>query len=273
MPIRILACRATAMALLVVVVLHSSAFAAAPLFPAAIHLTRTLDDPLTGRATTLDEYYLADRAVTIAGNRTVIIDYSRHEVTEIDRASATYSVTKFEDIAALRAAIGGVKAAAKSVVSRTGSARRAGRAVEVFTSDDAASSFHAEVAVDSSIAMSRDAFDVIGGSAYPNSGGATADLSRAAAHRGGKGNANIHAESVDAADVYGLPVEQTFRWSISGKTLTASNRVTRIGDEIVPPELVAIPPGAKLVPSHTVEAKHLLDELDALKPALPSSAH
>lgn len=271
MPSRIPVCRAAAIALVTLVCLAvAPLFAAAPLFPAAMHLTRTMDDPLTGRSTTVEEYYLANRVVTVAGNRTVVVDYDRQDVTEIDRARATYSVTKFEEIAAFRQVTSAAKPA-KGTVARTGSARRAGRNVDVFSSDDSAASFHAEIAVDASVHLNRDAFDVLTGSAYPNNGAGASEVVRAAARRQ---VGRMQADSTGAADAesYGLPLEQTFRWNVAGKTLTSTNTITRVGEEIAPSDLVAIPPGAKLVVSHVVEAKRLNDELDSLRPA-PPTAH
>jgi hypothetical protein len=65
-----------------------------------------------------------------------------------------------------------------------------------------------------------------------------------------------------APEHYGLPMEQIVRWDAAGETITSSNRITRVAEEIVPAELITIPAGARRVESHRVEAKRLMDELD-----------
>lgn len=246
----------------------------APLFPKAIHLTRTTQDPLTGRSATAEEYYLGNRVVTIAGTKTVVVDYDRQDVTEIDRAAATYSITKFADVAAARPALPAKSAGtAPPAITRTGSDRRGGRNVDLFSAEDPASSMRAEIAVDRALTISRDAFDVLVGAAYPASGGGVADVARSASHRTGSVNA-VRAESTSVgggtggtrAEAYGLPIEQVFSWKAGARTITATNKVTRVGEEIAPPELVAIPPGARPVVSHAVEVKRLGAALDSLKP-------
>jgi hypothetical protein len=231
---------------------------AAPLFQRPLHLTRTINEPLSGKSTVVEEYYFGSRVVTTRGDRTVIADYDKREVTEIDRANATYSITKFDDLAAAR----GARVARKSdaPVARARSDRRGGRNVEVFTADDRAAGMHAEIAVDDSIELSRDAFDVVVGAAYPADGGPSADIARGAAKIQRFVAASAGAAS--AADRYGLPIEQTFRWDVAGETITSSNRVTRVAEETVPPEVIAIPAGARQIESHRIESKRLSDEIE-----------
>jgi hypothetical protein len=255
-----------------------SAQAAAPLFPRPLHLTRTQDDPLTGRSSTTEEYYFANRVVTVAGSRSVIVDYDAGKVTEVDRANATYSVTSFEEVASSRPPrrVQASSTAAASSMVRSGSDRRSGRNVDLFVvddkADDKAAALHAEIAVDHSVALSKDAFDVVIGSAYPSDGGGPGELTRGAARRGGavgggiKSNAAGSGTAAATADSYGLPVEQIFQWTVGKQTVTAKNRVTRVGDELVPADLVVIPPGARLVESHVVATKRLADELDSRNP-------
>src|SRR4051794_32869510 len=84
-------------------VLVASAAAAAPsLFTKPLHVTRSVDEPLSGKTSVVEEYYFGSRVVTTRGERSVIVDYERREITEIDRANATYSVTRFDDAAAAR---------------------------------------------------------------------------------------------------------------------------------------------------------------------------
>lgn len=76
-----------------------SAQAAEPLFPAPLHITRQIQDPLAGTTVVLDEYGYGNRLVSVRGSKTSIADYERGELTEIDRDTATYSVTRFEALA------------------------------------------------------------------------------------------------------------------------------------------------------------------------------
>lgn len=225
----------------------------APLFPAPLHLTRVIEEPLTGGRVTIEEYYFGNRVITIRGERTVIADYEKREVTEIDRAHATWSVASFEAIGSAKPhrAVPRTSAASRSVAHlRHG--QSAGRGVDVFSGEDRGESLGTEIAIDNSVTLSRDAFDVVIGSAYPNDGGAAGDLARAAARRDG------------AAEAYGLPLEQTLRWQIGGRKIEAKNSVTRIGNESAPSELIVIPPGAKEVDSRLLRSRKLGDEIDSL---------
>ena len=235
--------------------LPSAAGAAGPLFERPLHVTRSIDEPLTGTTATLQEYYFGSRAVTVRGERTVIVDYDKREITEIDRANGTYSVTRFEQVAAARgervAVAKKTAEGAKPAIVRAGSDRRAGRDVEVFAADDSATALHAEIAVDHSVELSKDAFDVIVGAAYPNDGGPSADLARGAAKRA-------------APNTYGLPIEQTLRWTSAGESLTITNRIVSVDAQTAPPELIAIPPGARLVDSRLLRTRKLADEIESL---------
>ena len=234
------------------------AFAAhgAVLFRKPLHVTRSIDEPLSGKTVVVEQYYFGNRVVTVRGDRTVIADYEKRDITDIDRAAATYSITKFEEAAAP------ARAAQKSDanVVRARSERRSGREVDVFTADDRAAGLHAEIAVDSSIDLSRDAFDVVIGAAYPDNGGAVADLARGAARSTRVAAASVGANA--AAEHYGLPIEEIVRWDAAGETITSSNRITRVAEEVVPAEVMTIPAGARRVESHRAEAKRLMDELD-----------
>jgi hypothetical protein len=237
----------------------ASAAEAGPLFTKPLHVTRAVDEPLSGKTFVVEEYCFGNRVVTTRGDRTVIADYERREITEIDRADATYSVTKFEDVAA---AHGPHRARTSDApLVRAGSERRGGRNVEVFTAADPAARLRAEIAVDPTIELSRDAFDVVIGAAYPADGGPAADLARGAARIS---RLTASAAGATAVDRYGFPIEQIVRWDAAGETITSSNRVTRVGEEMAPPDLIAIPPGARRVESHRIETKRLADEIDSV---------
>jgi hypothetical protein len=244
--------------------------AAAPLFPKAFHLVREVDDSLTGRVLRVDEYYAGDRAITINGDKTAIADYAKQELTEIDRGKATYSVATFAQIASAQPARRTMAASkdAQQVIERKGSDRRAGRAVDIISADDAGGSLHAEVAVDLSMALSKDAFDVIAGGAFPKSGGAAVDLVRGAAAL--QRNSRVAADATTSGETYGLPLEQTLRWKAQGESVVVITRVVSIDAQLPPAQLVAIPPGAQRVEAKAVEAKRIADDVDSLVPAARS---
>ncbi len=248
-----------------------SAFASADtlLFPKPLHLTREVVDPITGKTSHLEQYCLANRVVSIAGSRTVIADYDRSELTEIDRDHGTYSVTPFSAVASSRphrkvvraAATANATPAAAPAMEHRGTDRRAGRSVDLYAGDDAAHALHAEVAVDQSAGLSRDAFDVLVGAGFPSEGDASTELIRSASRRPVSG---ISSNGTAVSESYGLPIEQTTRWTVNGKSLTATNRVTRVSDDVAPPDLLAIPPGARRVDSHIVVTARESEQLDAL---------
>lgn len=238
------------------------------LFPKPLHLTRDVVDPITGKTSHLEQYCLANRVVSIAGSRTVIADYDRSELIEIDREHGTYSVTPFSAVASarphrkvVRAASTATAASAGPAMEHRGTDRRAGRSVDLYAGDDAAHALHAEVAVDQSAALSRDAFDVLVGAAYPGDADASTELVRSASRRPVSG---VSSNGTTVSESYGLPIEQTTRWDVNGRTITAANRVTRVSDDVAPSDLLAIPPGARRVDSRIVVTARESEQLDAL---------
>lgn len=244
-------------------------FGASVLFPKPLHLTREIVDPISGTTTRVEQYCLANRVVSIAGSRTVIADYGSSELTEIDRQHGTYSVTPFASVAAAHPHRAGARRSAAGnaapPVEHRGTDRRAGRSVDLYAADDASQNLHTEVAVDPTAVLSRDAFDILTGAAYPNDGNATSDIARSAARRPGvTATAAGAATGATSAESYGLPIDQTQRWEVGGRTVTAVNRVTRVGDEVAPPDMLAIPPGARKVDSMIVRTPREAGQLDAL---------
>jgi hypothetical protein len=254
-------------ALLLFLVCVLPAVGAGPLFPKPIHLVREIDDSLSPRPTRIDQYCFGDRVVTVRGARTAIADYGKQELTEIDRAAATYSVAPFAQIAAARPS--SVKAPKSAVaplptIVRKGQEQRAGRSVDLFTADDAGSALHAEVAIDPSVSLTKDAFDVISGGAFPNTGGPAVDLVRGAAARRSSVSNDTASPS---AQVYGLPVEQTLRWQTPGQAVVLTNRVISMDEQQAPAELIAIPPGARRIESRVLEARRVAADSDAPVPS------
>jgi len=251
-------------------IVSTSLFGASVLFPKPLHLTREIVDPISGTTAHVEQYCLANRVVSIVGARTVIADYDRSELTEIDRQRGTYSVTPFASVAAAHphrnSARRPVAGSAAPSVEHHGSDRRAGRSVDLYVADDASQNLHAEVAVDANAMLSRDAFDVLAGAAFPNDGNASTDITRAASRRPTSGTA---ATGTAMNESYGLPIEQTLRWNLGGTTISTVNRVTRVGDEVAPPDMLAIPPGALKVDSMIVRTPREAEQLDTL----PGKAH
>lgn len=258
--------------LLVLSASAAQAAGAAPLFPKPFHVVREIDDSLTGHAVRLDEYYAGDRVISIRGERTTIADYAKQELTEIDRGSGTWSSSSFAQLANARgggavtatAKRAGGLAAPKPALERKGSDRRAGRPVELFAGGD--ESLRADVAVDPSIALSKEAFDVIAGATFPKNGGPAVDLVRGAARSRGNiaGNAAAPREAT-----YGLPVEQTLRFGGHEEAIVVTNRVLSIDDRQPAPDLIAVPPGARRVEARAIEAARIGAESQAN--ASPSS--
>lgn len=241
-----------------------SVYADGPLFPKSFHLVREIDDSLTGRVVRVDEYYSGDRVITINGTKSAVADYAKQELTEIDRAKGTYSVVTFAQLASARPARRAeVKSEAKTVIERKGSDRRAGRNVDLVAADDANASLHAEVAVDQSMTLSKDAFDVVAGGAFPKGGGAAVDLVRgAAAVKHGR----IASNATASGESYGLPVEQTLRWETHGEAVVVTTRVLSV-DELMPPaDLIAIPAGARRVEAKALEAQRIAADSESLVP-------
>ncbi|MEO8035658.1 MAG: hypothetical protein ABI837_14580 [Acidobacteriota bacterium] len=265
---------------LAVSALPASTVSAQVLFPRPLHLAREIEDPFASRSVRIDEYFAGDRAITIRGDRTVIADYGKQELTEIDRRAGTYSVTPFTQLAAARpvpAAARSRREAAASSVRRSGSDRRAGRDVELFTADDETASLHVEVAIDPSWSLSRPAFDVVTGAAFPGDGGPAADLTRAAATQKrtvASTGVPSHASGVPnipqaASETYGLPLEQKTRWRWQGETMEVTSRVVSVDDHLPPAELLSIPAGAKRVEGRAIAARRVAADADALVPSDP----
>lgn len=251
-----------------------SAFAAGPaLFPQPLHLTRAVDDP-GGKTTVVDEYCRGNTVVSIAGDRTVIADYDKQTLTEIDRAKNTYSVTPFAELAKLapvppRAA----KNVDEAFTSRSIGPRAAHAGAEYFEAEATTKRSAVrkmETGIDRSVALSRDAAEVLAGAAYPRSRSDESELLlRASAPAAAAHHAQTNAAGGAATQSYGLPVEQNVTYDFDGRTVVVRNRVTKIGHEEPLPALIAIPSGAQLVESAAIRARKALDEADRL-PSSPA---
>ena len=244
------------------------------LFPTPLHLTRSIEDPISKSRTVVEEYYQGYRAIAIRDARTSIADYEKGTLTEIDRSRGTYSITKFETIAKVREGAAGrlavaVRSSAAPDVRSIGRETRASRSAEIFESrlSDAGATREIRIAVDRELTLSREAVDVIIGAAYPNRRTDEHDVAIAAA-RAEVSNVHVMAGSAPSAR-YGLLLEHSVEHILDGERLQFRNVVTRVGSELPPHELISIPPGARLVESETFSIEERLREVDALPRKTP----
>jgi len=242
--------------------LGTPVFAAAALFPQPLHIVRQVQDPISGTTSVINEYGYGNRLVSVRGDLVSIADYDRSELTEIDRNAGTYSVTRFDALAKAAQSLAPSLAVTEKSVKHAPRALGAkpastGRSAEFFQDDldSKAMKRSIEVGVDRTVSVSREALEVLVGSAYPGTRLPEHDVVIAAA----AGRA--------AEPSYALPVEQTILYEVEGQKLEFRSRVTRVGNELPPPDLVSIPPGARLVVSRMVAVQRELDQLD--HPALP----
>ncbi len=228
------------------------------LFPTPLHVTRRIHDSISGSTTTVEQYCYGNRVVTVRGPVTTIADYDKGEITEINRDAATYSVSRFDQIAkALHPKAVSTPAIASNAkkswelrpLGRT--AALSARSTDVFEADreDADMKRHVRIGVDSSVALSKDALDVLTGSAFPGSP-KDEDGAIAIAAKGAKG--------------YALPVEQLFQFEAEGQRAEYRDVVLRVGAEAPPADAVAIPAGATLVESRLIATTRMIDAIDRL---------
>ena len=241
-----------------------SAAAQAVLFPNPIHVTREVSDSLSRASATVEEYLVGDRVISIRDERTSIADYSAGTLTEIDRGAGTYSVTPFVDVARARSsrALGSSRRVRPESIaiqeagaaSLAGHAARRFRAIVPFGADEAI----VEVSISDSLRLSKDAIEVVTGTAWPGTADPQSEVAIQAARL-------VVPDSQARAQLsYGFPLEQVSTVTAMGEEIRSVNRVLRLGSELPPADLVAIPPGAREVPSALVERERLLEELDRL---------
>jgi hypothetical protein len=211
------------------------------LFPKPLHLTRRIEDPFSKTPIVVEEYCAGNRVVTVRGERVVIADYERQELTEIDRAAATYSITRFDEIAR---SLPPAETARVNTRSRKLPGDRFEFIVENSAKADAAiTRTKIEVSVDRTVQLRKPALDVLLGAAYPY---------RPGAH---------HSRLMEAAGT-GLPSEQITTYEFEGREVVTRSVITRVAEERVPPELVALPPGARRVESRFSLTHETAEELD-----------
>jgi hypothetical protein len=252
----------------------SLANAAEPLFPAPLHITRQVHDPISNTTVVLDEYAYGNRLVSVRGAKTSIADYERGELTEIDRDDATYSVTRFDRLARAYAATGaGAEVAAlQSQDGRTARVQLRSTGMKATKIGRNAEYFEAElqpepmkrtvaVAVDVQTTLSKEALEVLLGAAYPNPRRAEHDVIFTAAARDRRGS-GVQANALTSPQVYALPIEQSLTIELDGQKLEMHTSVLRVGTELPAADLLSIPAGARLVTSRIVAVQNELEQLD-----------
>jgi hypothetical protein len=258
---------------MIAVLLPMQLAASEVLFPEPLHLTREVTDPISGTTVQLEEYCYASRVISIRDGKTSIADYEKGELTEIDRTKGTFSVTSFDALARALADQGPVSAK-KSDRRRDPEltdlgvravGNRGGRAFEARI-DNPGASQKIEVVVDQQMKLSRAAVEVLVGAAFPLRRTQENEIVLAVS---GRDRAAARVGSGSAVRDHALPLEQVTTWNLEGETLRVTNRIIRIGNELPPPELIAIPPGAAEVESEIVLRSKMLEELDRL-PSDPS---
>lgn len=235
--------------------------AAEPIFPKPLHLVREITESIGGSTSRIDQYFAGDKAITIRGDSTVIADYARQELTEIDRTSGTYSVASFARVAAARPSVPqarqSVASDSRPSLTERGSDHVAGRSARLFAGESAAENLHLEIAVDPSATLSRDAFDIVAGMAFPNRAGASGVLMREA------------ARANDGQERFALPLQIVSRFTVAGETATVTNRVITVDSQLPPDDLVVIPHGARQVESRAIRARQISDDSESLVPLHP----
>ncbi len=269
---------AVAFALLVSSLAVPQARAAGPLFPTPLHITRQVQDPISDSTAVLNEYGYGNRLVTVRGNKTAIADYERGELIEIDRDAGTYSITRFEAVAKAAQTVGAVAEGSASVKAvrplRNVGPRvvKSGRSADFF--EGTAQSFDTtqsvEVGVDRTVRLSKEALEVLLGSAYPGVRRNEHEIILAAARQTGLVASSSSTAPVATAESYALPVEQVVRYEIAGQQVEFRNSVTRVASEPPPAESIAIPAGARLVVSRIVAVSRELEQIDHSNSVAPN---
>jgi hypothetical protein len=238
------------------------AFGAGALFPRPLHLVRRVDDPISKTSATIDEYCIGNRVVTVRGSKVTIADYEAQQLTEIDHAAQTWSVTPFADIAQSRAALDarmGVSPAPREA-RMTISGSRSSSGVETFV--DETPHRRLDVGIDRRVTLSRGAAEVLIGAAYPAK--VTDEETEILAVAGSSGSISAMTVRATAAETYGLVTEHTLTIDSDGTRLVSRNSIIRIGDEMPAAESTLIDPGAKRIESRLTRLARELRDIDTL---------
>jgi hypothetical protein len=237
------------------------AFGASALFPKPLHLVKRIDDPLAKKPVTIDEYCYGDRIVTISGDRVTVIDYAAQTVTEIDHAASTWSVTRFDEIAARPKRSAASTEEAK--VTPSGMKRSAGgRSVDSFEIESART--RVEIGFDRSVPVSRAAVEALIGASYPNTRRPEHDAILSVAGRGKQSRIATNAAQSEANVEYALPSEQSITIDSEGGSVTLKTSVLRVDGDLPPQSATLIDPGAKRIESPIERFNREMREADTI---------
>lgn len=244
------------------IVLIAASANAAALFPQPIHIVRSVEDPIAQTSTTIEEYCSGDRIVSVRGESAVTIaDFSAGTLSEIDRATGTWSETSFDDLAKARPAAASRKTLPTALRATGMRASASGRMLEGFEISDQTSGVarRIEVAVDRQLSLSRAALEALIGAAYPSVHTDVHDVILAAASdpRFSTAAATAHAQPT-----FNLPAEVVITFTVDGETLVARNLVVRVDEAKIRPEALVIPVGGTRVESRLVRLAKEAEALD-----------
>lgn len=229
---------------------------------ATLHLKRRVSDPLSDTSTLVDEFLEGSRLVSIAGPKTVIVDYSAATITIIDRERGTVATGTFEEFAAGHPA---PRAAAKNREDewRRGAsnavthAGRSAERVELVPQDRSGDITKVTLTFDSNIVLGADALGALTGSRYPG----TPDPSARAIAAGARRN----RATEKAAESFALPLKIEITYDVMGEQFTVTNEVLAVDNDVPSPRLLEIPTGAQRVEPPFVVLKRELDAADQAK--------
>jgi hypothetical protein len=234
------------------------------LFPRPLHLVRRVDDPISKSVATIDEYCAGNRVVTVRGPKVTIADYDAQQLTEIDHAAQTWSVTPFAEIAQSRAALDArIGAKTDAPAARlTAVSGHSLNALETFVDEEPHRRL--DIGIDRRITLSRAAAEVLIGTAYPGKGSAEQEEILAAA---GDGGVSAMGAGAAVSATYGLVTERTLTIDVDGTKLVSHNSIVRVGDEMAPADATLIDPSAKRIESRLTRLARELREIDTLPTA------
>jgi hypothetical protein len=253
----------------------NAGFAADILFPRPLHLTRRISDPVSGTTSTVHQYCAGNRVVTVKDSRVAIEDYTKQELTEIDRTAGTFSVTSFADLANASHAVHERNEAPQAASLNRPRWQRAalgtksspsGRSMDAYEMTSAApGGTKVTIGVDRSVRLSHEAVAVLIGATFPNPRTEAHDAILEAAAEGPVPSNGMKG----AAEVsYGLPVEQVTTFDGAGESLVLRDEIVEIREELPPQDALIIPTGATRVESHAVRVARELRALDQLPAAV-----
>jgi len=236
----------------------SSAFAADALFPHPVHLVRRIEDPFARMPKTVDQYCYGSSIVTVNGRKVTITDYASQQVTEIDHAHDTYSITRFDEIAKVTSARRPVHATTPAPwrVTPLGVKRSAaGRSVDSFAMESGATKM--EIGIDRSVTISRDGAEALIGAAYPNERRDEHDSILKAA-------AGPSRRATTGEPAFGIPSEKSITVATESGPMTVRDSVLRIDGDLPPRDVLLIDPGATRVESRLVRFDREMHDADTL---------